>query len=337
MIQTYASPARPLRPWQAVRRELLSKLLGTALPLHLEGQVAYIQAQIGALNAPPVPAWFLIDTATTQSYVDLSLIPQTDRPSSASSTDSQIYYPETFQFFGSWDKVGFHLSDYSQNKATVKQSGIIGTDFLSQQPYLFDYVEKKLYRSEGYLNCSFGELSDAGLVALSTQGYYSNIAPTVMNSYNVRVPNVPTVPVKIGSETFMAQVDSGYNDYKYPFSININTALKKALDAAGVQLIAVPELNSTLSTCVPGVRDQVTAFRLGADTFFTFLDVGGNSINQFKEVNLFLKTTPEEAKICGGISTWDKPAAQLGASFLKDAGFVIFDPLNGLVWIPKTV
>ncbi len=324
-----------LRPWSPVRREVIQKCLTSPMPLHIDGQVGYVQLPIGPKDSP-THAWFLLDTGTTQSYVDAKLMPESAPPAGASQFASKRYHPEVFHFFGDWPKTGFRLSDYSQIRSSVKQAGIIGTDFLAQHPYIFDYAERVLYRSNGFLNCSFGELNDAGLVALSTQGYYSKVGPTVTNSHNVLVPNVPTVPIRIGSEKFVAQIDSGYNDSRHPYSININVALKNALDAAGVPLIPVPRLNSTLSTCVPGVRDEVTAYRLGENSFFSFVDVGGNAINQYGHVNLFLKTTPPEAKICGGISTWEKPAAQLGASFFRNAGFVIFDPLTSLVWIPKT-
>lgn len=315
-----------------MNRALLSKLGAPHLPLHFEGQVVYVQLPMGTVSAPS-PTWFLIDTGTTQSYVDASLV--SEQKASASAARASVYYPERFDFFGSWAKTGFRLGDYSKIKSSVRQGGILGTDFLSLHPLIFDYEDAKLYRSTGYLNCSYGELSDAGLVALSTHGYYSNIGPSISQTYSFLVPNVPTIPIRIGNQNFHAQIDSGYNDSKYPFSININVAMKNALDLALVPLIAIPELDSTLSTCVPGVRDQVTAFKLGSATSFSFVDVSGQAINEYPHVTLFLKTTPPEAKVCGGISTWDQPAAQLGASFLKNLGFVVIDPLTSLIWIPK--
>ncbi len=50
---------------------------------------------------------------------------------------------------------------------------------------------------------------------------------------------------------------------------------------------------------------------------------------------LFVKHTPTAAKVCGGIGTWTVPAAQVGASFYKSAGAVVFDAVHTRVWMPR--
>ena len=49
---------------------------------------------------------------------------------------------------------------------------------------------------------------------------------------------------------------------------------------------------------------------------------------------IFVKHTPQAAKVCGGIGTWTVPAAQIGTSFFIDAAAVVFDPPRHRVWLP---
>ncbi len=327
-LHSTAQASTPDVEWQEVRRDLLQKCLLSPLPLFVDRQVTYVQLPIGN-HADPKPAWFLLDTGATFSTIDAQFLNPAPLPAVESlvvAAPTREYTPASFEFFGKWFKSNFSIQDYSRIITGVKQAGIIGTDFLSQQPYILDFQEKKLYRTEQVLPCSPQDLAAAGLTALSTKGYYSTQGSTVSLSKKFLAPNVPTVPIRIGTETFVAQIDTGYNDHKHAFSININTAMKAALDQAGVGLIPVPRLNSTLTT----------AYRLAKGTTFSFVDINGQEVHPFSEVRIFLKSTPPAALNCGGISTWEKPAAQLGSSFFKDAGFVIFDPFTSLVWIPKT-
>jgi hypothetical protein len=48
-------------------------------------------------------------------------------------------------------------------------------------------------------------------------------------------------------------------------------------------------------------------------------------------VTLFLKDSPAEIRRCGGIGTWTRPAAQLGASFVND-GTLVVDPFGQRLW-----
>jgi hypothetical protein len=57
----------------------------------------------------------------------------------------------------------------------------------------------------------------------------------------------------------------------------------------------------------------------------------GSAVRRFQGVTLFLKDTPPAARRCGGIGTWDRPAAQLGASFVND-GTLVVDPFRQRLW-----
>jgi hypothetical protein len=130
----------------------------------------------------------------------------------------------------------------------------------------------------------------------------------------------------------MTQIDSGYDDFRYRHSININQAFFTALKEAGINLIETPEKNINLTTCVPNVIEPILAYSLPSGIYLSIIGIDGNPVLVTSECHIFLKKTPVEAKSCGGIGTWQIPAAQMGASFLQDAKKVIFDPFKSRVW-----
>ncbi len=148
-------------------------------------------------------------------------------------------------------------------------------------------------------------------------------------------PNVPTVPVRVGAATAIAQLDTGYDDALYHHSVNINRAFFDALKAAGVALTEVPEAALSLSTCVPGQQENVTAYKIGKGASFDFISTDGSVALSEESAILFVKDPPAEAKKCGGIGTWSIPAAQVAASFYVDAKRIVFDPYTSRVWMGK--
>lgn len=93
-----------------------------------------------------------------------------------------------------------------------------------------------------------------------------------------------------------------------------------------------PSAFPTLSTCVSGVSENVKAYKLPTGTSFAIIGVDGDPVVVRSDVHIFLKQTPLQAKSCGGIGTWQIPAAQIGASFLIDSKKIVFDPYKSKVW-----
>lgn len=81
--------------------------------------------------------------------------------------------------------------------------------------------------------------------------------------------------------------------------------------AASMALVRWPEGDKKLSTCVPGVVEQVEAYKLKSGAVELMAMDGG------------------------GIGTHSKPSAQLGGSFMADLGVVVFDPFAYRVWARK--
>lgn len=269
----------------------------------------YAEVQIGEARGA-----FLIDFGTTFSTLDPSAFtPLPDGSLGCYAVD----------FFGPWPCLSLRSSDHRGVGTPFPQAGILGTDVLSQHIYVIDYEHAHLHRSDSSSFCSPEALRAAGLAPLTT----SDWGPSRDRS---RV-HVPAVLVRIGAASAPAQLDTGFADRRVRHAINVNQAFFDAIVASGTVLTRAPEHDLTLSTCVAGVRESVTAYRIPDGLVFVSLD-GRHA--RTEEATLFLKATPSEARRCGGIGTWTDPGAQLGASFLGDAGLVVFHPTRGEVWIP---
>jgi hypothetical protein len=184
-------------------------------------------------------------------------------------------------------------------------------------------------------------LSVAGFVSLSTAGFYENdlalLEPFTDVDTNAdpgdAVPNVPTVSVRVAGTLAVAQLDAGFDDSVTPFSVNINVPFFNAIPTSA--LVRDASLDETLTTCVSGVNETVTAYRLATGTTFDLVSDGSAPSHTYPNAVLFVKNTPADASSCGGIGTWTAPAAQVGASFYVDMRALVFDPFGAKVWVPR--
>jgi hypothetical protein len=250
-----------------------------------------------------------------------------------------------FVFFGRWGEVQLLPNQPSlaplvttDGQASLAQAGVIGTDFLAQHVYTLDYRGGHLWRAERGRFCSDAALRAAGWRALSTAGYFASdgrsLSCPLANAPPGGCVNIPTVPLRIGGVATMAQLDTGYDDGRRPYAVNINAALFDALRGANVRLRPLPDVALQLSTCVAGVSERVEAYELAAGTPFGFVDEDGRLQRPAgaTPITLFVKRPPVQAMACGGIGTWAQPAAQLGASFFARAALVV-DPFSARVWV----
>lgn len=292
---------------------------GVKRELKLGSLMPYTTVKIGNYDG-----YFLIDFGTTVSTIDLNGF-NNGSPKPINNTQNKF---ENFDFFGSWGTVALNVQNHS-NIQGIKQAGILGTDFLSLNIFTLDYTNKIIFRSDKQNFCSDSCLIRKDFKAVSTAGYYSN-DPKKLN--NDCTSNIPTVPIKIGVVSAVAQIDPGYDDKLYRYSVNINQAYFDALIDANIILIENPNANFVLTTCIAELSENVKAYTLPEGVSFSIISTDGTSILINSDINIFLKQIPLEAKKCGGIGTWQIPAAQIGASFLLDSKKVIFDPFNSKVW-----
>lgn len=292
---------------------------GQQKPLTISSHMPYVLASVGGASG-----YFVLDFGTTASTIDPKAFAAATRPAPVAGTTNQF---DSFDFFGSWGRVTLGVQDHSNIAGRVRQAGIIGTDFLSLNAFTLDYANGYVYRATQQDLCSDATLTAAGLQPVSTAGYYSNDISKIKAGFT----NIPTVPVRAGSVSAVAQLDPGFDDARYRHSVNINRTFFKALQAAGVALQPLADPPTQLGTCTGGT-ETVTGYRPPAGYSFDIIGTDGQSVLRATDVVFFLKDTPPEAKSCGGIGAWDIPAAQLGASFFSDAGRLVFDPFSSRVW-----
>lgn len=311
---------------------------GASEPLRVSREMPYAAASLGGK-----PALFLLDYGANVSSIDLKAVPWA-RPSSCSpqAAGGGCSFND-FAFAGAPGGAWLLTADYSGLSLDFRQAGVIGTDFLSEHAYTLDYDGGKLLRAGKDLFCSPSGLKAAGFAPMSSAGYFSSDLNSLLplSSLNagysggLTVPNIPAVPLRIAGVTALAQIDTGYSDYISRHSVNVNPAFYGLIaKSAPGALERREQEDRRLSTCVPGVTETVEAYRLregGAE----LLDENGGVLRSFPSAVIYVKRTPAAAARCGGISSYSAPAAQLGGSFMRDLGVVVFDPFSSKVWAPR--
>jgi len=317
----------------------LGGCLGTSAPLTISRQMPYVSLPVGAYRGE-----FVVDYGTTFSSVDLAAFPAPG-PSTSGCDRARLGVPCTvddFAFFASPSPVRLVTQDFRGVVGSVRQAGIIGTDFTSLRVVALSYAAARMFVA-GSGPCSEAAWRAAGFTALSSAGFFTDdprsLAP--MTSVDdaapasARVPDVPTVPVRVGGARAVAQLDPGFDDALVPSSVNVNAAFHRAIvasDPGALMRDAARDLS--LTTCVVGVAEPVEAYRLAPGRALEFIDEGDAVARRYPGATIFVKRTPPAARGCGGIGTWTAPAAQVAASFFVDMGAIAFDPFASRVWVP---
>lgn len=264
-----------------------------------------------ALTAGERSGSFLLDFGSTQS--SLSRAQFVDRgPSTVTAFSLPTFASGRFVI------LGYH--DGGQD-LPGGQIGIVGTDFLSRLTVDFSF------RADGRGDvvigsgpCAPDSLRRRGLVAVSQGGRFSSEITRVRADQ----PNVPVLPLRLGSVTVQAQIDTGYDDRVYPPSVDINEALHQRLVADGVVLQRVGTVR--VSTCDGSeVREVYRAPNLAT----AIVGSDGSVIRTLAGLTLLRKGPG----MCGGIGNMTDPAAQLGASMLWQLGEIVLDPKAETVWV----
>jgi hypothetical protein len=324
----------------------LPTCLGASAPIVLSGTSAYTSVQIGATFDAGLTAAepFLLDFGSTSSDIDLSAF--NPAPAAENCNPAKLGQACTFSnltFFGDWGSVVLYTDSYASIQGTLRQAGLLATDFLSAQPITLDYKGLRVFGGASTGFCTDSQLGAAGFAPMTTSGFYSasvgtlNALSTVVSgaAAGTSVPNVPTVKIQVGGVAALAQLDTGFDDSVVNHSVNINQAFLAALQAKNPGAITRDaSLDLSLSTCV-GTSENVEAYHLAAGSALEFMSDGGGAARSVSDAVLFVKNTPTAALVCGGIGTWTVPAAQIATSFYVDAGAMVFDPVSSRVWIPE--
>jgi hypothetical protein len=215
------------------------------------------------------------------------------------------------------EQADFHLARYYLLLQPGKgQLGVIGDDLLSQ-------LTVQLTESTAFVSmesCRPAALLARGLTPIAQNGFFSSDPSKI----SAGLPNVPVVFLRLGDVRVWAQIDTGYEDFVYSHSVDINQALFDRLVRSGISLDRVNDID--IWTC--DGREHRPVYRVERLPL-TIEDQQGKKIVETEHFHLVVKP----ANSCGGIADLKEPAAQLGASFLGLFGDVVFDPRNTTVWI----
>lgn len=319
----------------------LPSCLGESRAMVLSGGLPFADVSVGGV---PDKVKFLLDLATTGSTIDLGAWSGT-KPTGTGCTPTLLGQLCTFSdldFFGSWGSVKLRTADHSGITGTVREAGILGTDFFSVMALTLDYAGKTVRKTTKASLCDDASLTAAGFSPLSSAGFYSNdfgklkplSAVDAAAPGGVTVANVPTVPLFVAGVRADAQLDTGFDDGLVPFSINVNQAFFDAIKGkSATALVRDSSRDLVLSTCIVGLSEPVEAYTLSAATPAELRTEAGTVVHSYPKAVLFVKRTPSGAKSCGGIGTWTAPAAQVAASFYVASGAVLFDPFSSRVWM----
>ena len=209
---------------------------------------------------------------------------------------------------------------FDPNASKPRQpAGILGTDVLSRLSIQLD--ERHAWMSA--TSCDQSILMRAGFRPIDQKGFFSS-DPTRIERHRA---NVPVVFLRFGMTRVWAQIDTGYADAPESNSIDINSAL---FDRLGGEATLTPDGAVTVSTCQGIVKRSAFRYRAAPvaienETGATLAVVGTSRLLLKKDNG------------CGGIGKIAEPAAQVGASFLRTIGPVVFDPLGERVWVHETI
>jgi hypothetical protein len=328
----------------------LPPCVGTSIPMTVSGVRAFADVRVGTLpegGGYSSHGPFVVDFGSTGSTIDLKAFdggtPQPVSCGGDASAPGAFCTFNGFDFFGDWGSVALVTGDYSVLFGSVRQAGILATDFLSKNPVSLDFTKKQIWRSDPAKFCTDAQLLGSGFRPLPAGGFYatdtSKLRPLseVLNNPDATagyvVPNVPTVPITIAGSSALAQLDTGYEDRLSRRSLNVNDALLALLNQQGM-LTRDPTKDLFVTTCVAGYSEKLLAYTIPPGQTLHFIGEGGAVVRTEAVEAVYSKKSSPMTFACGGISTWTVPAAQVGASFFIDAQALIVDPATSRVWVP---
>jgi hypothetical protein len=211
----------------------------------------------------------------------------------------------------------FHLARYDLLRQPDEgQLGVIGADLLSR--LTVELIPGAVVL--GAEPCRPQALIARGLTPVDQAGFFASDPAKI----DPGRPDVPVVFLRLGDVRAFAQIDTGYDDTAFAHSVDINQALFERLVESGIKLERVGD--SDVWTC--DGHERWPRYRL-EDRPLAIENEQGKPIVQTDDFHLIVK----RANGCGGIADMTEPAAQLGASFLRLFGTVVFDPKNATVWL----
>jgi hypothetical protein len=266
-----------------------------------DGAAPYVELTADGISGP-----FLLDYGATRSSLSAAVFSGPD----GSMRKAAVSLPGL-------EAADFHLARYYLLLQPGKgQLGVIGDDLLSK--FTVELTENTAFLSPE--SCPPEALLARGFSPVGQRGFFSSDPSKVQSG----LPNVPVLFLRLGGVRVWAQIDTGYEDFVYTHSVDINQALFDRLVGSGIKLDRINDID--IWTC--DGREHRPVYRV-KDRPLAVENENGKQIAETENFHLVVK--PPNA--CGGIADLTEPAAQLGASFLGLFTAVVFDPRNATVWL----
>lgn len=278
----------------------------------------YVELTIGGRTGP-----FLIDYGATSSSVEAGVL----APGGGSVELTGPSWP------GVPSRVRYSVFDRNVDVRGVgTQWGVIGTDLLSRvvvEVRLEDATDPHLVVSD---QCDTSGLRARGFWRFDQRGHFG-----ASGSGSARA-NVPVVWVDLqagaggpglGARAW-AQIDPGYGDAVWPYSVDVNEALFHQLESAGAPLT---EVGRVPVTDCEGV-ERLDSVYVAPGHRLRIEDETGTAM--YRVEGFYIVRKGAASASCKGIATLAEPGAQLSASFLRLFGRVVFDPTDSAVWVLPT-
>lgn len=294
-----------------------------AIETRTGGSAPYIDLTLNGRTGP-----FLVDYAATASGVERGMWQFEARARSVRLRGLSL---------PSWSDqdVLYEIHDRNIAVGNREQHGVIGVDLLQGQVLEFHYERPAdRYVSIGAFGARCGvDLAARGFRRVGQGRYWVDGGASDAQPANVPViywdiahATTPDQPVGIDG---WAQIDTGYDDTAYPFSIEINQAMYDHLIGKGV---ALTEIGAVSVVGCTGAAEQRRAFQVRDHVLRVETDAG-EAIVSLETFTFILK---HDSASCGGIGADSRPGAQIGASFLHSFGVTVFSGPTKEVWIRPT-
>lgn len=333
----------PLRLTPLPARELVAprpNCAGTVLPVLTAagGHAPYVELELAGQAG-----LFLIDYAASQSVLEQGVwqLPakpgdrwSTLRAADGSTIDLVSMGPHTIPGWVGLPMLNFQIEDRDSEVAGHgPQIGVIAVgDLLFNQSVEFHFEdpgEQHVFISDWGAQCPASDLAAAGLERIDQTGHWAQGPQAPNGVFNGPVVYVSFEPRSgegspIG-RTF-AQFDTGLDDAVWDRTIIINRPLLDLLKSSAQP----PRLQDTslIRDCKGDARTQevysYAARRLRIE------NEDGKVIRRVAKFTLIFQDAAGE---CGGISAHPQPAAQMGASFLREFGTAVFLGQRNEVWV----
>lgn len=294
---------------------------------HAAGGVApYIRLTLGGETG-----LFLIDYGASSSVIEKGIwVTPNNDPNWVQYEEARKFRLGPFTLPG-WSQGAEFLVEQRDiyldpSRRTNRQHGVLGVDLFVNQIVEFHYsaTQKLVYVSDYPApECPAKLLQESSLVRLEQREHWAEgtVAPDGIH-------NGPVLYGRFGSssssfeDVFSGQLDTGYDDIRYKYTIVANEVLQQKLLAKGVRLVRVSDVRT--HTC-KGDLDSTVYSAEG----FTLTNSRGEPIRRLQTVHV----VAAKDNGCGGISGSSEPAAQFAASFLEAIGQTVVVGPRKEVWV----